>query len=881
MKESGSISWEQLHIHYEKIADLPPADRKTYMDTEIDNPQLKEELISLLDNEESSAQFFDTLSDHLIDPALDELKDLPPASGNVYNYKLLKKLGRGGMGTVYLAERSDDSYKNKVAVKILRRGMDTDDILSRFQSERQILAQLNHPNITHLLDGGVTTDGRPYFVMEYVEGTSITQFCDNNRLTVKDRIDLFSQVCEALAYAHQNLVIHRDLKPENILVTDQGIVKLLDFGIAKLISDEGISHFTKYNQGQRLMTPDFASPEQVKGGHINTSSDIYQLGLILYNLLSGANPQPVNASSLYETEQVILHHVPPKPSTSLHEQDASKLPGICNNRRASKQKLRSILSGDLDTIVMKAIHKEPERRFSSVIELKEDLERFKKGLPIKTQGDRIGYKTAKFIQRNRYSVALTSVFLLLMLLFAVFYNITITEQKNQAQNEAVKSAQITSFLIEMFEANDPTQSQGRDITAWDLLEQGEERIEMLEGQPEVQSQMYEVTGQIYRKMGYYEKSHELLEKSRSVLLRLFDETHPEVISVYDQLGLLYSDMGRFAEADSLLRKAMEMKQATAPQNELDIAESYYNLGFVLRRTGDYDAAEEMYRTSYDIRRRYLGRNDNNTLSSLSSLGVTLLNKADYEATEEIFREVLLHRRTNFPHAHPDLAMSLNNLGAVLLNIGQFEEAEQLFRESLAMRREIFGDSHPTVALTTNNLGISLSSQKKVAEASGYLARALEMRTEILGEDNVSTAISLFCIGELELHSGNPQASLEVYEKAHVIFEKHLSEDHSFTARTKIGIGNALHRLGEPERAKEYMEQGYHKALEIHDEDALEIALAKRDYALYLIDTGNYPKGYGLLNRSLEIFQLIEPQRSVRQDEIERLLADISSEIPPR
>ena len=870
--------WEILGHLYEAASELPAEQRKTFIEDHSPNENMKKELSSLLDVEKDSTTYFNALSEKLIEPAFDELIDMPPSCGKVNNYKILEKIGRGGMGSVYLAERSDKTYESHVAVKILRRGLDSDDILSRFKIERQILAQLNHPNITHLLDGGITSDGRPYFVMEYVKGKPITEYCNDNRLTIEQRIELFIRICDAIAYAHQNLVIHRDLKPGNILVTEGGIVKLLDFGIAKLIDDKRNQYHTISETGQRFMTPEYSSPEQIRGKQINTASDVYQLGLVLYKLLCDKTPFTFKDDSLVERERVILEQEPGKPSAVFAKKEDSNIKDISDKRSSTPARIRKKIKGDLDTIILRALHKEPEKRFSSVVEMKEDLIRYLKGLPVQSQRDSLKYRTEKFIKRNKVPVSIASGFMLALIIFGLIYNHSITDQRNQAQREAMKASQVTSFLIDLFEANDPTITGGEDISAWELLEYGEERIEILEGQPEVQAQMFDVTGQIYRKIGEFEKSENLLNNALEIRKELLGENHPETLSNYDKLGLLMSDQGRFSEAESILRNVLDIRKKNDMLKDPATADTKSNLAYVIRRIGDHNEAEELYRQSLEIRQNAYGNKHELTIESMSSLGVTLLHKPDYTEGEKIFREVLELRKELLGPVHPDLAMSYNNLGALLLLVGKFEESTGMFREALDMRKKLFGDRHPKVALTTNNLAIAYGELGNYEESESYFNEALTTRTNLFGEDNVNTAISKFSLALLNLKTNEPEEALSYSQDAYQVFLEKLSEDHSFTARSMLAMGNAYLMLEEHDSAREYIEKGFRKIQEIHEEHSLELALAQWDYAKYLFKTGEIDQANMYSQLAISNLQSIEGPGSLRQNRIIEELSVFGTEL---
>jgi eukaryotic-like serine/threonine-protein kinase len=871
------FSWDEISQLYEELSELNQDQRESFYNEHNTKVGLKEELEALIELNDSSKTYFDNLSQNIISPAIFEISDLPPSSGRVYNYKILKKIGRGGMGSVYLAERDDDAYKSLVAVKILRRGLKNEEIIVGFKSERQILAQLNHPNITHLLDGGMTTDGRPYFVMEYVEGKPITEYCDEKKLTLTDRINLFNQICDTLAYAHQNLVIHRDLKPANILVTKDGIVKLLDFGIAKFIDEKSSLLKNKISDEKRLLTPEYASPEQIKGVQMNTSSDIYQLGLVFYKLISGQSPFNFQEKSFAETKQIILKKAPPAPSDRFQQSGHQEKKEIADKRSTNALSLKKDLRNDLDYIALMALQKKPEKRYKSILEFKEDLERFQNDFPVISRGNNIKYKSIKYIKRNKFNIAVSLLFLTMLFSFAFIYNFSVTEQRNYAQQEALKASQVTSFLIDLFEANDPDLAQGVDFTASELLESGLERIEMLEDLPEVQSDLYEVTGQIYRKLGQFDEAEQLYQTALELRENSIEPNHQEIASIYNQLGLLYSDIGDFERAEQILRDAIELANETFVIPDPIRSESITNLAYVLRRTGNYDEAERMYRESYRIRNRSLGSEHPSTIETLSSIGVTLLNKGDYNGAKSILQDVLELRLNTLGPSHPDVAMSMNSLGAVLLYTGQFEDAEDYFRESLRIRTKLFGELHPKVALSMNNLGIALREQEYLDEAYDYMNRALMIRKESLGDQNINTAISLFTKGQLLLQMGDPDGAGITLKEANEIFQDQLGNSHSFTARSMISLGLSYLHSGELNPGEELIKRGYDGVLSIHNPKSLEVALAHWDYALYLKFVDRPDQALDYFHLSFNILQELESDNSIRIHRLIEQIHEVSQE----
>lgn len=561
MDAKNTEFWEELSSLYEQVEGLSDNERSEYLDTHCQNEAVRAELESLLAVHDSSLEYFDSLAAGLISPALEELSDPQLRVKRAGNYRIITELGRGGMGTVYLGERADDAYESRVAIKILRRGMDSDDILARFRIERQILARLNHPNITHLLDGGITEDGRPYFVMEYIQGQPITDYCDEKRLSVRQRLKLFLQICDALQYAHQNLVIHRDLKPGNILVTDDGQVKLLDFGIAKVISDDffqrGATTLTR--EHQIVFTPEYASPEQIEGSRVNTSSDIYSLGIILYEMLTGRRPYSLKGLSRVQMADTLYEIIITRPSTVIKSSSGADKPG-----------------DEVDDIILKALRLEPEQRYDSVQQLAQDILNYLNNLPVMARADSQRYRLVKFMQRNRVAVALS--------LFTSFLLLTgmagIVWQANKTQREAERALAATeraiavkNFLVSMITAANPWVNPGATPTVRDLIEQGAQTVNAeLKDQPALAAELLGVIGASYQGMREDSLARHYLESS----LNLIDsgavlEPLTTANIKADYAGALLRS-GRPAEAESLANATIpefnNLRNSTAVHSQL-------------------------------------------------------------------------------------------------------------------------------------------------------------------------------------------------------------------------------------------------------------------------------------------------------------------------
>lgn len=518
---------------------------------------------------------------------------------------------------MYLAERADRQFEQRVALKILPAGFSPHEQTRRFLAERQILATLNHENIARLLDGGVTEEGQPYFVMEFVEGEPIDQYCDERRLSIRQRLELFLTVCRAVQYAHRKLIVHRDIKPSNILVSSDGKVKLLDFGIARILSDDRADSdaATLTRTGTLPLTPSYASPEQVRGESISTASDIYQLGVVLYELLTGCRPYEVSGRTPGETEQIICEEEPRRPSTAfmktvlIGENQYGDLDGISRTRQAAPRQLRKQLRGDLDTIVLKALAKAPERRYESVAQFAGDIRRYLEGRAVSAVADSWLYRAQKFVRRHRVGVAATAIIALLLFGYAV--TITRHSQRTElalekARLEAQKSEQITNFLMGMFEASDPAVAIGDTVTARVLLRRGVERAEQLDDQPFVQAQMFDVVGRVYLNLGEYQNASSLLDRSLELRQSQLGDSHIQVGHSHYHLGLATHHTGNYREAARHFEIAVEIYRLHPDYLSPEVASSFHYIAGIKNVRGSAAEGKALHREALNLRRELFG-----------------------------------------------------------------------------------------------------------------------------------------------------------------------------------------------------------------------------------------------------------------------------------
>jgi serine/threonine-protein kinase len=724
--------WQRISPILDAALSLPEEERAAHLvEACAGDADLRREVEELLAAEAGGGSF---LAGSALERAAPLLADVmatepsPPPAGErrAGAYRLLGELGEGGMGTVYLAERVDGQFEHQVAVKVLKQGLASEDSRRRFLQERQILARLEHPGIARLLDGGVTAEAAPFFVMERVEGRPVTEHCRERGLGLEARLRVFLEVCDAVQYAHRNLVVHRDLKPSNILVDGAGRVKLLDFGIAKLLDEGAAGGADPTRTTLRAMTPEYAAPEQVRGDPVTTATDVYSLGVLLYELLTGQRPYRVARGSAADIERAILDQEPLRPSA-------------CGAGSAA-------LRGDLDGIVLKALEKAPERRYPSVDAFANDIWRHLAGLPVAARGDRLRYRARKFVRRHRLGVAAAA----LVLLSLVAGLVGTIWQARRAEAEARKASAVKDFLKSLFAASEPGQALGKARTAKELLDDGARRIETeFAGQPSVQSEVSRLIASVYIQLGEYEQARSLLNADLVRQRRIQGPRSIAVAELLGQLGEATWLLDRYDEARPLYEEALGIEAERRGPRTVQTARLLGNMGALLTDSGDLGGAEEKLKLALAIFGEAGQDESREAVEARENLGISYATADRFAEAAVLQAKVCDWRERHLGPSHPGTLTSRFNLAAYLVELGRTAPAASILEDVAAQRRRILGPRHDHVALTLRALAAARDAEGRTEEALPLVDEALGIYREALGRDNVQTVLALLLRARLK------------------------------------------------------------------------------------------------------------------------------------
>jgi tetratricopeptide (TPR) repeat protein len=767
---------ERISLLFREVADLAPAERESAYAARNVPPELRAEVESLLSFDSKNDHFVTDCVGQAADAAVRANRDLPNeaslAGQTIGSYTLLSPIGQGGMGTVWLAERSDGRFEGRAAVKFLNAALVGQAGGERFRREGSILARLTHPHIGRLIDAGVSLFGQPYLVLEYVEGEPIDRYCDTRGLGTEARIRLFLDVLEALAHAHSNLIVHRDVKPSNVLVTPEGRVKLLDFGIAKLLEETGESaEATALTcEGGVALTPEFAAPEQVTGGAITTATDVYASGVLLFVLLGGER----RAGSPAETMRALI------------DAEFPRLPGV---------------RGDLETIVAKALKREPTERYVSATAFAEDLRHYLDHEPIAARPDTLGYRASKFLRRRWRGVTAATAATVLIMALTGFYTARLAAERNHARFEADKATKVSDLLVSLLTAADPFSTPGaKEPTVRALLDAGATRVHKeLAGQPELEAQMLTVMGRVYERLGAAGKAQALLEEALAI-----DRRGPEneaLAQTLNDLGVLLRNNGDLSAAARLQTEALAMRRKLLGSDHKDVAVTVSELGRVYRDLGDGERAEALTAEALRIRRKVYGEEHTETATTENDLALVLLDQGKLSEAAVLLRQSLAVHRKVFGEDHAAVARIMSNLAVVIEGMGDLAGAEPLFRQSLAIRRKVLDKNHPDISRVLNKLSNLLRERGKYEEAAELLQESLPIARAAVGDRHPLVADCMANIARVELAQGYAATAEPLARQAVEIRRQVFGEGNWQAASVASLLGAILTSLGRYEEAE--------------------------------------------------------------------------------
>jgi eukaryotic-like serine/threonine-protein kinase len=779
-----------------------------------------------------------------------------PAGAVIGRYKLVEVIGEGGYGTVYLAEQ-EEPVRRQVALKVIKLGMDTKQVIARFEAERQALALMEHPNIAKVFDAGATASGRPFFVMELVRGVPITDYCDRANLSPVERLDLFIQVCQAIQHAHQKGIIHRDIKPSNILVAEQdgkAVPKVIDFGIAKATAGQALGGQTLLTAFEQFIgTPAYMSPEQAQaeGQDVDTRSDIYSLGVLLYELLTGRLPFGVKGlleAGVNEMRRIIGQEAPPKPSTRLSTLGAEDLSRVAKRRCLEPVKLIQLVRGDLDWIVMKCLEKERGRRYGTAESLAEDLGRHLRHEPVEAAAPGAMYRVGKFVRRHRVALATVGAFVLLLVAGAA---VSIWQAVRAGRAE-LESREVAGFLEDMLESVSPEQAKGRDTGLLrEIVDKAAARIEVdLKNQPRVRARLQSILGSVYLNLGEYDTAGPLLTNALAVRERLLGPDHPDTICSLNDLAVSLQSKSDFAAAEPLFRRALQVSERTMGKDHPYTMNKVLNLAMTLKAQGNSAGAEPLLRRALETGERTLGKDHPDTLVNANSLALLLLDKGDYAGAEALFRRVLETRERTLGNDHPATLLSVQNLAFLFGEKGDYSQAAALYRRALEAQERMLGREHPVTLVTVDNLAYSVFLKGDYVSAEALFRRAVEARERKLGKEHMDALRSASGLAEVLLEKGDYIAAEPLCGRALEASERKLGKEHPVTLLCLNGQALLLKGKGDYAGSEVLFERALETRERTRGKEHPVTLTTVNDFAGMLLAKGDYARAEAMFRRAL-------------------------------
>jgi serine/threonine protein kinase/tetratricopeptide (TPR) repeat protein len=827
---------ERMRDIFDRARRLPKAERATFLDglSTID-VAMRAQIEEMLEALHEAGVFLSepTQAHHDAPPTADSsafatmpapLREGPGT--RIGPYRLLQLIGEGGFGSVFMAEQ-EKPVQRMVALKIIKLGMDTRQVVARFEQERQALAMMDHPNIARVLDAGATETGRPFFVMELVKGDPIVDYCDKSKLSIQERLELFAQVCHAVQYAHTKGIIHRDIKPSNILVSTQdgrSSAKVIDFGIAKA-TQRKLTEKTLFTEYRQLIgTPEYMSPEQAEGSlDIDTRTDVYALGVLLYELLTGTTPlgsKELRSAAYAEIQRIIREVEPPKPSTRLSA-NTDNIASVAAQRHTEPKRLGTIVRGELDWIVMKALEKDRQRRYETANGLALDIHRYLAGEAVGAAPPSTSYRFKKFIRRNRATVTFASAVAGALLIGVVAFawqakvardqrdiavhareaevqaRIAADSAKEEAKKQTAIAEAVAKFQTDMLAAADPDNLLKENVTVLQVMEAAVKDLDKgsLKDQPLVEAGVRDTIGNTFQGLGRYDEAEPNLRKSLAIRRAALPPGHPDIATSLNNLASLLQDKNKLADAEPLFREAIQIYRAAVPPEHANIASSLDNLAWLLQSQNRIEEADPLYREAISIRRASLPAGHPDIAKGLNNLASLLQSQNKLADAEPLFREALAIRRAGLPAAHPDVAAGLNNLASVLQAENKLDEAEPLFREAVQIFRASLPPGHPDIARALNNLASLLKTRNKLAEAEPLFRESLAIRRAALPAGHPDIAISLNNLAWLLQAQNKPAEAEPLAREALALWRAALPAGHPTIAKGLTILAGLLQAQG--------------------------------------------------------------------------------------
>lgn len=916
---ANPAAWARIKSILADALERPPAERPRFLDAACaDDAALRAAVEAFLEVDGAESEFPDVMDAELAAALVRTPgEEHPPTPDRVGPYRIVREIGRGGMGAVYLAERAGRDFSQRVALKLVKRGMDSDAIVARFARERRILARLEHENIARLLDGGTAEDHRPYLVMELVEGEPITAYCDERRLTVDSRLRLFLTVCGAVQHAHANLVIHRDLKPSNVLVTAEGRIKLLDFGVAGMLEgSHGDDDTTLTVAGLRPLTPEYAAPEQLAGLPTSTATDVYGLGALLYQLLTGHVPHRFEGRLAGAQAHVARSTDPVRPSAAVRlaetvehgegTTDGASAARVAAARSIRPQSLSRRLAGDLDAILLKALRQEPAHRYASVEALAEDVRRHLGGQPVQARRGTLRYRAGKFTRRHASGLGVTAAGLIAATSFLTYHLRTVGRERDTATREAVRAEQVSRFIVDLFEQSDPwEQAEGDSLNLEELVEAGATRLESeLSEQPEVQADLQIVLGRLLMRFGRIDEAMELFEGSLTTRRDLFGEESLEsaqamiyvadaavahgqypraealqrralqarrdlgagpdaVATALEELGRTEISLGNLDAADSLLSEAVSIRRAAPEETPVGLGHALEYLATLRRDQGRVQEAAADIEEAIALYVSFYGSEHQRTNRLRSVLAQILAIDGRYEEAEAVYRQVLAANIADLGEDHPQTAVIRHNLGALMRRMNRLDEAEAFLRQALESRESSLGPTSSETGVTISMLATVLTEQGRTDEALELHRRALAIRRVNFGPRSSRVGTGLNQLGITLSRMGRQREAIPLLREAADIYREQRGERHWWVSVAVFNEGRAWHGLGNLQAADSLYREALSIRRETFGSEHVDVADVMAWIGRVAADRGDWDEAASYLGRAVPVFEAKLPDTDRR------------------